>query len=90
MPKNKPYYHPDKDWFVKHDLTPPSSVGHGSEDEIAKHLSKPQIKNWHLEGNKLIGTYDGGTVMQSIPTDYICMGTDEKGLPILQKVVLSK
>jgi hypothetical protein len=89
MPKSKQYYHPDKDWFVKHDLTPPASISHGNEDEILKNIQSMKVKSWHLQGNKLIGEADAGRVMQTIPTDYICKGTDKNGLPILEKVVLS-
>lgn len=86
MPK---YYHPDKDWFVKHDLTPPSTTSHGVEADIMKNISQMKVKSWRLEGNKLIGEADAGRVMQTIPTDYICKGTDKNGLPILEKIVLS-
>ena len=31
-----------------------------------------------------------GIVANKIPTDYICTGIDDKGLPILKKVAINK
>jgi hypothetical protein len=41
-----------------------------------------------MEGNQLLCDTEHGKVVQTIPTDYICTGTDSDNKPILQKIVL--
>lgn len=74
--------------FERWGKTPPSSQSHGTEDEIRANLTKLQPKNWVLEGNQLKGVTDWGPLVQTIPSNYICVGTDEDGLPKLQKIKL--
>jgi hypothetical protein len=74
--------------FAKWGHTPPSSQSHGTEDEIKNNMSKILPDKWYMEGNMLIGESDSGKICQFIPTDYICSGIDNKGLPVLTKVVL--
>jgi len=87
MSKSK-YYHPDTDWFVKHHLTPPTSVSHGLEEDVISKIKTLKVLSWHLEGNRLMAQTEAGPMMQIIPTDYVCEGMDDKGLPILTKIKL--
>lgn len=70
----------------------PTHEEHGLKDSwenpISEQLHKGNARNWRMEGNKLLCDTDFGPMVQNISTDYICLGTDEKGLPILKKVVL--
>lgn len=81
------YYHPDTDFIRKLGATPPTAQTHGTEDDIAQRLKPLKPNSWRLEGNKLISQTEMGVLVQTIPTDYICRGTDDKGLPILEKIV---
>lgn len=79
-------------WFDKVKKSRPSHEEHGVADTFENPLSEQLIdgkpRNWRMEGNELICDTDFGPLRQRIPTDYICKGTDKKGLPILVKVVL--
>lgn len=66
-------------------IAPPKTAEHGDPSE---HLKPLKPYRWRLEGNKLIGDTELGEVVNYIPTDYICRGMDENGLPILTKVLL--
>lgn len=74
-------------WFDKIGEARPTSEPHGEPDEIRGNLKKLMPDSWHMEGNKLIGQTEMGELVQHLPTDYICTGTDSKGLPKLKKVV---
>lgn len=83
------YYHPDSDYFREVlGVTPPSATAHITDEEITKNMRQLLPNSWHLEGNQLIGQTEMGRLVQSIPTNYICEGTDDKGLPILTKIKL--
>lgn len=75
-------------FYQKHGVAPPSRDKHGTEDDIKASMQRLKPNEWYLEGNKLIGRTDMGILAQYIPPDYICVGTDDNGLPKLQKVVL--
>lgn len=64
----------------------PSSQAHGSDDDIRQKMVKLLPNSWHMSGNQLIGQTEMGRLVQHLPTNYICTGTDEKGLPILKKI----
>ena len=74
--------------FAKWGVEPPSSERHGTDEDIRSQMVKLLPNRWRLEGNKLTGDTEHGELVQFIPTDYICEGMDDKGLPILTKVVL--
>lgn len=82
------YYHPDTDFFRKLGVPAPKAYAHGTSEDIREKLVPMNITNWRTEGNLLIGDGPDGKIVQKIPTNYICKGTDEKGLPILEKIVL--
>jgi len=67
-------------------IPPPITSSHGTDQNIADNMKRLIPNKWHLEGNQLIGQTELGELRQSIPTNYICVGTDDKGLPILQKI----
>lgn len=70
-------------------VEPPSHDPHGIDtDELLRKLKEhtARASSWHMEGNILVAYTDIGEVRQTIPTDYICLGMDKKGLPILKKI----
>lgn len=77
----------DKD-YEKLGITPPTIESHGTEAEIKANMEKLQPKKWRLEGNRLLGDTEWGELCQIISSDLILKGTDDQGLPILEKVVL--
>lgn len=78
------YYHPDTDQMRKWNVPLPTAETHGTQDDIRANLKPLKAQSWRMEGNKLIGQTDMGELVQSIPTDYICLGIDNRGLPILK------
>lgn len=77
-------------WYDKVNKARPTHIPHGiNSEDVGDHMRELKPHSWRLEGNKLIGETDMGPLVQMIPTDYICTGTDDKGLPVLKKVVLS-
>lgn len=81
--------HPDKnieEMFSRWGKDAPAHYPHGTPDEIRANLKPVNPRNWRLEGNELIADTDFGRLVQFIPTNYICKGTDEDGLPILVKL----
>lgn len=82
------YYHPQADEYRKLGITPPESHVHGTEEDIRSRLKPVMPTNWHMEGNQLIGYTEMGKLSQTIPTDYICHGVDDNGMPILKRVEL--
>lgn len=74
--------------YEKWGKTPPKSQDHGTDEEIARRMTKLLPHSWRLEGNKLIGETSMGTLVQYIPTDYILVGVED-GLPKLKKVAIT-
>ena len=77
----------DHDWFVNQQLKPPEAIVHGDSD-IKSKLKPAKTWNWKLNGNQLSCETDLGPMSQTVPTDVILVGEDDRGLPILRKVVL--
>jgi hypothetical protein len=74
-------------WFDKHGKERPSHVPHGTEEDIRKNMVKLMPTKWVQQGNQLIGTTeDGVRIVQSIPTDHLLSGTDDRGLPTFTKI----
>lgn len=82
------YYHPDTDQLRKWGVPLPTADAHGTPEEIQANMKQLLPNDWRMEGNKLIGRTEMGELVQYIPTDYVLVGSDEKGLPIFQKIVL--
>lgn len=76
-------------FYRKHGKEPPKVFKHGTEDEIKESMQRLRPSKWWLEGNELKGETSLGIVTQQIPTDMILTGTDDEGLPIFKKVVVS-
>ena len=72
--------------FNKMGVTPPTHTPHLTDEQIAEHSKKLLPRQWKLEGNQLKGQTDMGELVLHISTDYILKGTDEDGMPILEKV----
>jgi len=74
-------------WFDKHGKPRPAHSEHVREEDIQRNMVKLIPHTWKQEGNRLIGYVDGGTkISQTIPTNYLLIGTDDKGLPIFKKL----
>ena len=82
------YEHEDADFYRKLKVAPPSVAPHGTDEDIRSQLKPVKTWGWTLSGNQLTAQTDQGPLTQTIPTGYICKGTDDKGLPILEKIVL--
>lgn len=82
------YYHPDTDFYRKLDVPLPTADQHGTEDDIVGNMKQLLPSSWHLSGNTLIGKTEMGPLVQTISTDYILTGTDNKGLPMFRKIVV--
>lgn len=83
--------HPEDKIYEEWGVEPPSHESHATEEEIKEALSKPVVHHWKQKGAVLICDacpWEHATEPRF--KDYILTGTDEKGLPILQKVVLTK
>lgn len=82
----KMYHHPQEDFFRKLNVPLPSATPHFSEDEILSNMKQLKPNTWKLEGNRLIGKTELGTLVQTIPTDVVLTGTDSNGLPVFKKI----
>jgi hypothetical protein len=83
------YYHPDSDFYRKTlKVEPPSATAHVTEEDMIKNMKQLKPNSWVLRGNQLEGMTEMGKLVQTISSDYICTGTDEQGLPKLQRVLL--
>jgi len=84
---SKKYFHPQNDFFRKLNLSPPTTVSHGTEDNIKEKLTQLKPINWRSEGpGKLVADTDFGKLVQFVSPDLICTGTDGQGNPILAKI----
>jgi hypothetical protein len=73
-------------WYDRMGVQRPSHQPHGTIEDIQASMSQAKAKNWRMEGNKLIADTDMGELVQWLPTDIICKGTDDQGLPILTRI----
>ena len=83
----KQYYPSDHDYWRKRKVKPPEFTTHGTELDIQENLKSPEVKNWRLEGNKLIAETEVGNFVNIIPPDFIMTGV-ENNRPILKKIEL--
>jgi hypothetical protein len=74
--------------FHEWGVDPPTVISHGSDEEIHARMQQLLPNSWKLKGNQLIGETAMGTLVQTIPTNKILVGTDPKGFPIFKDVVL--
>lgn len=58
------------------------------ENPISSRLTGANARNWRMEGpGHLVADTDFGPLHQNVGLDYICLGTDAQGLPILKKLL---
>lgn len=76
----------DYKFYERYKVAPPSVAKHGTEADIRDNMQQLKPYSWRMEGNKLIGKTDMGDLVNYLPTDVILTGTDEKGMPILEKI----
>lgn len=78
-------------WFDRHKVDRPKSFSHDVKDTpehpLSEQIPRLKLSNWRIQGNMLIADTEHGEFAQRISPEFICMGTDEAGLPILKKVV---
>ena len=75
-------------FYKKHGKAPPKHFEHGTEQEIRENMVRLRPGSWRLEGNQLIGQTELGTLVQTVPSDVILVGTDDDGLPMFKRVIL--
>lgn len=75
-------------FYRKHGKAPPKHWEHGTEQEIRENMVRLRPGSWRLEGNQLIGQTELGTLVQTVPSDVILVGTDDDGLPMFKRVIL--
>lgn len=74
--------------FEQMGITPPRVTPHGNDRDIRDYLTPEMPTRWIQEGNQLIGESEKGRFVQTIPTNKLLVGTDEKGLPIFKDIVV--
>jgi len=70
----------------------PTHDFHGTdslESPISTNLKSIRPRNWRQQGNQLIADTEMGSLVQTIPVDYLLDGVDTNGLPKFKKVVYS-
>ena len=82
-------YEPENSkWFRYHNLKPPETATHGTEESIDKIFEdmKDRKHVWKQQGNFIICTGCKLEHGHPIPPDQMLDGTDPKGLPILTEL----
>jgi len=74
--------------FEKLGITPAKVTPHGSDKDISEYLKPEMPTTWRQVGNQLIGESEKGQFSQTIPTNKLLIGSDEKGLPIFKDIVV--
>jgi hypothetical protein len=76
-----------RQWFERHNLTPPSHTAHGvTPDNIHDKLVPLRAYSWRLEGNRLIARTNMGDLVNYIDPNYIMTGVDENNLPVFKRL----
>ncbi len=75
-----------KQWFERHNLTPPSHTPHGNLDDLADKMRPVKIRSWRLEGNRLVAETDMGRLVNYIDPNVIMTGVDDNNLPIFRRI----
>lgn len=78
-------------WYERHGVKPPEHIPHFSDEDLAKRMDEIRTGtkhgDWRQEGSKITCYRCPYNHSDSIPVDYLLMGTDKNGLPILKKIV---
>lgn len=67
--------------FQKWNKPLPTHDEHGTIEDIFEKAERLLPNSWWLEGNILKGHTKLGLIAQTIPTNYILVGTDKDGMP---------
>ena len=67
-------------------LEAPEHIAHLTEDELREKIKTPSNHKWSQQGALLSCVCELGHHTTQIPTSHILQGTDERGLPVLQRV----
>lgn len=73
-------------WFDRVGAARPTHQPHGTIEDIRAALKTAKCTNWRMEGNVLYADTEFGPLVQTMPTDVICHGTDAQGMPILTRI----
>jgi hypothetical protein len=74
-------------WHAKNGVPEPKHFEHGTEEDIRKNLQRLSTSGWRMTApGRLECDTNMGVLVQHIPNDYICRGTDDQGMPILEKI----
>jgi hypothetical protein len=84
MPKEKTV----KELYYELGLTPPESIAHMTEEELREKLTPIHNHRWSQQGTTLSCSCELGTHTTQIPTSHILTGTDNKGMPQLQRITV--
>lgn len=77
----------DLQWYIDHDVAPPSHEEHLAEEAIAEILSVKRTHDWRQRGPVLFCVacpWEHATEPRFV--DYILQGTDANGDPIVKKL----
>lgn len=73
-------------FYTKNGVEPPEHIAHLSGEEIAELLKDVKHGKWTQQGNMIRCGNCPMPHASPIPVDYLLMGTDDNGNPILQKL----
>ena len=79
---------PAKTEYEKLGIPEPSHEEHLDVADIPNRMRRLMPNSWKLQGNELVGMTEMGPLVQRIPPNLILKGTDSKGLPVFEKVVI--
>lgn len=65
----------------------PSDLEDSKDKPLHTQLPKLRTSNWRREGNYLVADTEFGPFSQTFNPDYICVGTDDSGMPLLRKAI---
>jgi hypothetical protein len=86
-----PLSNPEDKIYEEWGVTPPDRQPHGTETDIQYQMLRPITHGkWTQKGNTIVCGLCPMPHSATIPVDFILKGTDDKGLPILEKLGIHK
>lgn len=82
----------EQDWYTRHGVDKPEHIPFMTEEELEEQFAKIRAKTkhgkWTQMGNRLTcNNCIPPHTSEPIPVNYLLQGTDDKGMPILTKLV---
>lgn len=88
MKSQQPY--DQNNWYDRNGVERPEHIPFMTEEEMERKFAEIRANtvhgDWKQEGNRLTCNKCNPKHSDTIPTDYLLQGTDERGLPILKKL----